>query len=53
MNIISKKYIFSFLLDKAFVAASKPKAKRNITGFILYASNSHPLNSRAKNKTSF
>ena len=39
---------FSFLLNKVFVAASKPKAKRNKTGFILYASNSPPLNSLTK-----
>ena len=43
----------SFLLYKVFIAASKPKAKKNKTGFILYASDSLPLNSRPKNKTSF
>ena len=42
---------FLFLLNKIFVAADKPKAKRNKTGFILDAFNSPPLNSRAKNKT--
>ena len=42
-----------FLLTKVFVAASKPKAKRNKSGFILYASELPPLNSRAKNKTHF
>ena len=42
---------FSFLLNKVFVAgASKPKAIRNKSGFILYASNSPQLNSRAKKK---
>ena len=50
---ITRKESFTFLLNKVFVAASKPKAKRNKTGFILYASNSPPLNSRAKNKSSF
>ena len=44
---------FSFLLNKVFIAASKPNAKRNKTGFIFYASDSPPLTSRAKNKTSF
>ena len=39
---------FSFLLNNFFVAASKPKGKRNKTGFILYTSNSPPLNSSAK-----
>jgi hypothetical protein len=37
-------------LNKVFVAASKPKAEINKTGFILYLP---LLNSRAKNKTSF
>ena len=36
----------SFLLNNFFVAASKKK--RNKTGFILYASDSPPLNSRPK-----
>ena len=39
---------FSFLLNKVFIAPSKPKAKRNKTGYILYDSNTPPLNSRAK-----
>ena len=44
---------FSFLLNKVVVAVSKPKAKRNKSGFIiLYASYSPPLKSRAKTKTS-
>ena len=43
----------SFLLNKVFVAASKPIAKRNKIVFILYARDSPPLNSRAKIKTSF
>ena len=42
-----------FLLNKVFVAVSKPKAKGNKTGFILYASDLPPLNSRAKIKTYF
>ena len=45
--------LFSFLLCNVFVAASKPTAQRNKTGFILYALNSPPLDSRVKNKTSF
>ena len=45
---------FSLLLYNVFVAASKHKAKRNNTGFILYALKfSTPLNSRVKNKISF
>ena len=45
--------LFSFLLFNVFVAASKPTAQRNKTGFILYALKSPPINSRIKNKTSF
>ena len=41
---------FSFLFNKVFVAASKPKAKRNKTGFILYASNLPFPNRREKIK---
>ena len=49
----SKKWMdgntfFTFLLNKVFVAASKPKAKRNKTVFILYASNSPSLIKRTK-----
>ena len=45
------KNIYSFYW--IFVTASKPKTKRNKTCFSLYASNSPPLNSLAKDKTSF
>ena len=40
-------------LNIVFVAASKPKRKRNKTGFILYALDSPPLNSCVKNKPRF
>ena len=39
---------FSFLLNKVFVAASKPKENRNKINLIFYASNSPPIDSRAK-----
>ena len=45
--------IFSFLSNNVFVAVNKPNAERNKIGFILYAPDSPPLNSRVKNKTSF
>ena len=41
---------FSFL-NKVFVAARKHNTKRNTTGFILYACDSSPLNSRVKKKS--
>ena len=44
---------FSLLLNKVVVAASKPKEKRNKTGFILYAYDLPSLNSRAKTKIKF
>ena len=43
---------FSFVLNKVFIAARKHNTKRNKTGFILYACDAPPLNSRVKNKTS-
>ena len=59
MNLIVKelcklKILISLLLNNVFDAASKPKAKREKNGFILYASNStrSPKQS-GKNKTSF
>ena len=55
MNLIVKelcklKILISLLLNNVFDAASKPNAKRKKNGFILYASNSTPLNSRVKIK---
>ena len=38
---------------KFFFAATKPRAKRNKTGFISYSPEYPPLNSRVKDKTSF
>ena len=53
MVLHNSKRSFLVFWNKVFGAASKPRAKSNKTGFILYASNSPPLNSRAKNKISF
>ena len=42
--------LFSFVLNKVFVAATKPNMKRNKTGLISYSPNYPPLNSRVKMK---
>ena len=44
---------FSFVLNKVFVAARKHNTKRNKTGFILYACDSPPLNSRVEKINKF
>ena len=51
----SKTYnlIFSYVLNKVFVAARKHNTKRNKSGFILYTCDSLHLKSRVKNKTGF
>ena len=46
-------YIFLFVLNKVFVAATKLKTKRNKTDFILHSHDYSPLNSCKKNTTSF
>ena len=43
-------YILSFLLNKVFVAATKPTAQRNKTDFISHSPDHPPLNSRIKIK---
>ena len=50
-SMVINNYIYR--LNKVFVAARKHNTERNKTGFILYACDSHPLNSRVKNKTIF
>ena len=40
--------IFSFVLIKVFVAATKPNSKRNKAGFISYSPDYPPLNNRVK-----
>ena len=46
-------YLFSFLLNNVFVAASELNMKRNKTGYIFYAPDPPPLKSCIKNKPSF
>ena len=41
-----RELIFTFVLNKVFAAARKLNTKRNKTGFILYACDSPPLDSR-------
>jgi len=53
IHLIKIMLILLFLLNIVFVAASKPKAKRNKAGFILYALDSPPLNSCVKNTLRF
>ena len=51
--MIAKVLFSRFLWIKFFFAGSKPREKRNTTGFILYASDSPLLNSPAKIKQVF
>ena len=46
---IRLKILCLFPLNNIFVATNRPNAKRNKKGFILYAPDYPPLNSRVKN----